>query len=221
MPDGLKYHHAPFPITNHEMKKCITRVRQFVAIAPIKSVKTKRGHWKFQCKLKMSTLHQRYDVLVSETFLGLVFLRGRERAAIMQEFAQTNFWRPAPASQPAKASSTSQPARFLETGPTSRNRPPGQTGSLTGIKIVNEMVVVSLAGFACRKVCAPETNSSGTCKCHDNANMFYVPLADWFPQKCGLTVKNGSQRKRLVNIYRSFHARQSPTKKTIVRDPHP
>lgn len=121
-----------------------------------------------------------------------------------------------PASQPAKASSTSQPARFLETGQTSRNRPPGQTGWLTGIKIVNEMVVVSLAGFACRKVCAPETNSSGTCKCHDNANMFYVPLADWFPQKCGLTVKNGSQRKRLVNICRSFHARQTPTKKTIV-----
>lgn len=121
MPDGLKYHHAPFPMTNHEMKKCITRVRQFVAIAPIKSVKTKRRHWKFQCKLKMSTLHQRYDVLVCETFLGLVFSRGRERAAIMQEFAQTNFCRPAPASQPKQAPPASQPdflkpARHPETG---------------------------------------------------------------------------------------------------------
>ena len=108
----------PRTLSNHNVKKCITRVRQFVAIAPIKSVKTKSGHWEFQCKLKMSTLHQRYNVLVCETFLGLVFSRGRERAAIMQEFAQTNFCRPAPASQPASQSKLHQPASQI-----SWNRP--------------------------------------------------------------------------------------------------
>ena len=71
-------------------------------------MKTKRGHWKFQCKLKISTLHHRYDVLVCGTFPGLVLSRGRAPAS--QPAIQPK--QPPPASQPDFL----KPARLPETG---------------------------------------------------------------------------------------------------------